>query len=140
MRYLDVLNVELLKITAISCCTKLSPVVSLELDRVPLVDQLGQRLHQRIMCRVQEIRNRKPLPLRIHHHSVLHALILVVAPNLSKTSIYITSQTQLSRSVNTRSSTIIQRVYLENIAYIDDISTRCGPHEDPFSIRFPPHL
>lgn len=136
MRYLDVLNVELLKVTAISCSTKLSPVVPLELGRVPLVDQLTQRLHQCIMCRIQEIRNRKPLTLRIHHHSVLHALILVVAPNLSKTSIYITSSS--SETHDHRQSS--KHVYLEYITYIDDISTRCGPHEDPFSIRFPPHL
>lgn len=84
MRYLNIFNIELPEITPISCSTKLPPVIRLEFGRIPIIYQLLKRLHPRVMRRIQEIRNRKPFLLRIHHHSVFYALVLVIAPNLRR--------------------------------------------------------
>lgn len=82
---LHILNLKLLEITALSTREELPPAIALVPCRLLLVHHLLQRLHHGVMSRVHEVRNRKPLPLRVHLHPMLHALVLIIAPNLHST-------------------------------------------------------
>ena len=82
---LDVFDVKLLEIAMVSGSEVLSQVEGLILGTVlVIIQQLLQRLHHGVVCWVEEEWNRKPFLIRVNHHPVLHALILVIAPNLYK--------------------------------------------------------
>lgn len=79
---LEVFNIEFLEITALSVSYKLPPAICPVFSRVLLTSQLLQGLNHGVVCRVEEKWYGEPFPLWVHHHPVLYALILVIAPNL----------------------------------------------------------
>lgn len=79
MSNLDVFHIKLLEIAHLPRTEELSPVISFILWGSY---QFLQRLYYHIMCRIEEKWNGKPLPFRVYHYPMLHALIPVVAPDL----------------------------------------------------------
>ena len=83
---LEILNIEFLEIADTSIKQKLAPIIGLEFGGILLVNQLLRGLDHGVVSRVEEEGNRKPLLLRVRHHPVLYALVLIVAPHLKKMS------------------------------------------------------
>lgn len=82
MKNLDIFDAQFLEVTEVSGSVKLSPVVSSVSNRVLLARQLLHRRYHSRVCRVEEEWDGKPLPFGVHHHSMLDAFILIVAPYL----------------------------------------------------------
>lgn len=79
---LDIFDAQFLEVTEVSGTVKLSPVESSVSYRVLLARQLLYRCYHNRVCRVEEEWDGKPLPFGVHHHSMLDAFILIIAPYL----------------------------------------------------------
>lgn len=84
---LNVCNLKLLIVTAVSSNKKLSKVVFFILCWILLIHKLLQWLHHNIMRREKEDWNRKPFPFGVHHHPVLHTLVKFITPDLQKSGL-----------------------------------------------------
>lgn len=80
---LDVLHLQLLEVAILPSLKELPPVVLPVFRGIALVDQLFQRLHIGVTRGVEEERDGDPILLRVHGHSMLGALVPIIAPNLS---------------------------------------------------------
>lgn len=84
MSNLDVLHLQLLIVTVFPRLEELAPIVLVVPRGVSFVDQLFERLHIGVTCRVEKERDGEPVPCWVYWNPVLGAFVLVIAPNLFK--------------------------------------------------------
>ena len=96
MMNLNVLLWPFLEVTAVSVCQKLAPIV-LPVSRRIAIQYFLQWLHHNMMSREEEEWNGEPLMHWVHHHPMLDALVLVIAPNLFRTHHVLVSSRKLEQ-------------------------------------------
>lgn len=83
---LDVLHLQLLVVARLPGPEEMPPVTFVvwltSSSSSSSINSSIQWVHHYVMRRVEEEGNREPLLLRVRSHSVLHALVLIVAPHL----------------------------------------------------------
>ena len=82
IRDLNVVSIKFLEVAALSIGKKLSIRVRFVFGRVLGINQLFQRLNDGGMRWVEEERNGISILFAVDHNSMLHTLILLIAPNL----------------------------------------------------------